>query len=311
MESVIGVDHLIDRCYVHWDITTKCNMDCSYCYAKKEYNNDWQKESKLRDIDAVLQSIKLSTLPIFLGLLGGEPTISKHFNYIIRELNRSGFFEKNNRLYVVSNGQKPLQKVIRYLKDSDYYNNKLFWLLSYHPSQDPDDNIFIQCANELISMGYKVKINFMLDPDLPFNELKKMTLVKDRLKKEALIHWHYVYVNEHELAEYPEEVFEYFDKIIDQPKEFLADGVLVSDSWLLDQKFNRNNFKGWNCWLNNYEIDFRGNLVKFCTGEKTNLLDDIFFFRKIKKIIPIICKWDKCSCDGLLKIKKCSNKKSL
>lgn len=81
-------DHLVDRLYVHWDLLTKCNFDCSYCHAKRQY----QKLGQWNDIDIferqllIIKALSISTLPVFLGLQGGESTIHPYFEEIFKDL---------------------------------------------------------------------------------------------------------------------------------------------------------------------------------------------------------------------------------
>ena len=37
------VKHKIQRLYVHWDVSTQCNFKCTYCYAMKDYGDEWGK----------------------------------------------------------------------------------------------------------------------------------------------------------------------------------------------------------------------------------------------------------------------------
>ena len=83
-------DHLIDRLYIHWDLLTKCNFDCSYCHAKRQY----QKLGQWNDIDIferqllIINALSISTLPVFLGLQGGEPFLHPKIEFIIKTFNR-------------------------------------------------------------------------------------------------------------------------------------------------------------------------------------------------------------------------------
>ena len=69
------------------------------------------------------------------------------------------------------------------------------------------------------------------------------------------------------------------------------------------------NFKGWNCYNNNYEIDVRGNVVKFCMPktDNINLISNRDFFKNITKTVPMVCPHKACNCDGLLKQLKIKN----
>ena len=76
-----GLDHLVNRLYIHWDLLSKCNYDCSYCYAKRFYKSidKWGYYSNFNTQKHIIKCISYSKLPVFLGLQGGEPTIDKNF----------------------------------------------------------------------------------------------------------------------------------------------------------------------------------------------------------------------------------------
>ena len=308
-----GTDHTQERNYVHWDITTVCNFNCDYCYAMKEYKDNWNSEANTMTIEAILTAIRLSKLPIFLGLLGGEPTLSKHFDTIIRKLLSTSFFTGDNRLYITTNASKDLSWFHEF-PAPHLFNNKLSWLMSYH-SKEANSDDFVRKVKYLVQVGFKVKVNIMIDPDPKYWDDIKDTLIKlktidakQSIQGELILHPHFVYENEHQLYSYPDNLEEYFgDEIKDIPKEFEQRDTLGSINYLNDLTIftkNLNKFKGWNCWLNNYEIDLYGTVSKFCVQEKDSLLTNPLFFRNIKTTSPVICPHEECTCDGLLKVKK-------
>jgi len=78
-----GIGHKIQRLYVHWDITTACEYKCSYCYAREEYKDNWMRPGNWTKQQTVINELSKSTLPVFLGLLGGEPTYHhKYFDMV-------------------------------------------------------------------------------------------------------------------------------------------------------------------------------------------------------------------------------------
>jgi len=97
--SVEGVDHLRDRLYVHWDITTMCNYDCSYCYAKEQYGERWQIPAIWKKQLEVIDELEKSTLPLFLGLLGGEPTLHQRYFQLLDLLHEKILSHKDSRIY--------------------------------------------------------------------------------------------------------------------------------------------------------------------------------------------------------------------
>ena len=100
-EYMHGDNHLINRLYVHWDITTVCNFKCSYCYARRSYlpKNEWMKTIDFSKMQLVIKALEKSTLPVFLGLLGGEPTLHPRFFEILEILNTDFIsIEENNHI---------------------------------------------------------------------------------------------------------------------------------------------------------------------------------------------------------------------
>jgi len=310
-----GVDHKVQRLYIHWDITTVCNFDCSYCYAKKEYSQNklWLKEDTVENIKTVIKAISISTLPVFLGLLGGEPTLSKHFEFILNEFKRTHFFEKeDNKLYITTNGSKELCWFINQ-HSSDFYNNKVMWLFSWHSEHMSNDSNkeFKEKIEVLLNKGYKVKVNLMIPlTKEKWADLKELSLELIQLQKEfadLILHPHFIYKNEHQIYNYPEDTKLYFKEIFENiPKEFqmtrMTRMTLLNDIEVFETGLN--NFNGWYCYLNNYEINLGAIVSKFCVQEIADLKNNITFFKKIKKVIPVICEHNQCSCDGLLKIRK-------
>jgi len=308
-----GIDHKIQRLYIHWDITTKCNYNCNYCYAKLDYSkeNNWQNESKIKDINNIITSLRFSTLPVFLGLLGGEPTESKNYFYILEEIqNKILPRHKDNRLYITTN----LNQDITYWEKHPKIKNT-FILCSFHPEYfknltEERIKLFIEKL-EYLNKYFKVKVNIMLDPkyDNITNEWLKYL---PNISKEIIIHPHIIYPdgNPHNdlqklyktsLNKY-QEIYKYMDKeyeyIINDKKEYLNDIEVFSKNLT---------FKNWSCYQNNYEISFNGFVSSTCFPGTFSLETNLMYFKKIKKILPKKCPHDFCNCDGLLKCQKILN----
>jgi sulfatase maturation enzyme AslB (radical SAM superfamily) len=282
-----------DHINIHWDTLTVCQLKCSYCYARNEYGKEWGKISSKEVIDAVVESLSRSSLNFNLGLLGGEPTLGPYYYYILDKITN---LEKNNKIYVVTNAEKDFT-------DHLDYGEKIAFLFSYHPKDCTNRERFINNMKLMINRGYKCKVNIMLHHDKNFwPDIKEMFEICkdiDNLK----VHPHFIYGKSiSELFNYRKNFWEYFKFLEDyQEKELVYDDEVFNDYQIFNQKLT--NFKGWNCWNNNYEIDVRGNVVKFCLDKKTgvSLLRDPDFFKKIEKTIPMICPHNSCNCDGLLK----------
>lgn len=299
-----GVDHYIQRLYVHWDITTMCEYKCSYCYARKQYGKKWGTPAIWNRQQYVIDELSKSTLPLFLGLLGGEPTSHQRYFQLLDLINKKVITHKDSRLYITSNGAKDTSFFDRH-EDSD---GRTFMLWSLHPESTTSDS-FENFYNNIVLMhnkGYKTKINVMLHPDKRYwPAIKKSYEIFNDLEY-AIVHPHFIYDGFSQDVDYSHEFYEYFKFLENQrEKEFIFltenDQYVFSDYEIFSNGYNR--FKGWKCWQNNFEIKSDCKISDQCFNrESVDIPRD--FFKDIKEITPKICPHDFCSCDGLMKIRK-------
>jgi len=306
MQTFQGIDHEVQRLYVHWDITTKCNYHCNYCYSWQDYENqrenNWNKEMDKEVINKIITSLSISTLPVFLGLLGGEPTISKYYFYILEELKNKVLFKKDrNRLYITTN----LSKNLEWWKEHPKLE-RTFILASFHPEYFKDENdinIFIEKLNYLVKY-FKVKVNIMLD-DKYQDILKILESKLDEIDSRIIIHPHIIYPDGSPFND-PKTIY----KNIDIYKNFYSKQIPVyefnSNPVTDHEVFTKDiyHFKDWKCYQNNYEIDIFGNIQNICFNEQLNIKNNILFFKNLKEIKARKCPHNNCSCDGLLNCKK-------
>lgn len=286
-----------DHINIHWDSLTICQLKCSYCYARNEYGKEWGKLSSKTVIDAVLDSLNRSSLNFNLGLLGGEPTLGPYYHYILDSISK---MEKFNWVYVVTNGEKDLTT------HPDY--DRLAFLFSYHPADCTDENRFLNNINHMLNKGYKCKVNVMLHHDKKlWPKIKNMFETLEKIPN-LKVHPHFLYGNSiTKLFNYRKDFWEYFSFLESYEKELKYDDDFFNDYIIF--RDNMTNFKGWSCYNNNYEIDVKGNVVKFCMPktDNVNLLSNRDFFKNITKTVPMICPHKACNCDGLLKQLKIKN----
>lgn len=89
---------------IDWRITSKCNNSCPFCYASAQ-----KKELSELEIDKIFN--KLSVInPDHICITGGEPTLSKNFDYIIKKA-----IQYHYNIYLSSNGTNFFEKTIYYL----------------------------------------------------------------------------------------------------------------------------------------------------------------------------------------------------
>ena len=114
--------------HLSWDITSACNLKCSFCYSSKHKN---QVESKDL-IDLILDQI-VELAPLHLGIGGGEPTESEYLMYVLEFI----FKTMGNKMPVISIDNMQLSKHPDLLVSARRFNealqdNKIGFYLSIH-----------------------------------------------------------------------------------------------------------------------------------------------------------------------------------
>jgi len=299
-----GVEHETQRLYVHWDITTMCQYKCSYCYARKQYGKDWGRPGIWKNQLKVVDELSKSSLPVFLGLLGGEPTMHHRYFELLDLINEKVLTHDRSRLYITTNGVKH-PEFFQQHKDTD---GRIFMLWSIHPEFTGDEEFENLYRNiELMhSKGYRTKINLMLHPDEKYWTQTKERYERLNQLEYTILHPHFIYGGFNHDVEYGESFYDYFKFLEGQRvKEFIFTSedkeFVFSDYEIFDKGHNR--FKGWKCWHNNFEINYKGLITDQCFHPH-NFEIPKNYFRDITEVKPRICSHEFCSCDGLMKIHK-------
>mgnify|MGYP003626930147 CR=1 FL=1 len=300
--------HKIQRLYIHWDVSTQCNFKCTYCYAMKDYGNDWGKIDKWFKQEMIINAIGRATLPVFLGLLGGEPTMHPHYDELIAKCHKAISKHKDGRLYITTNGSKET----KFFENHKFYDN-MYFLFSFHPEYEgkygKDFKLLIDNIKTAIQKGFRCKVNVMLHNDAKFwPRTHKFVDAIEHIEK-LEIHPHLLYADGdvHQLEDYNNQFYEEFSRFQEYEGYFTFEDSegnkkLFNDYNIFQSELTQ--FKGWDCWNNNYEISYDGILHRVCFEERVELIRNIYFFRDIKKICPVTCPHASCNCDGLLKIYK-------
>ena len=303
------IKHKIQRLYVHWDVSTQCNFKCTYCYAMKDYGDEWGKIDDWKKQQLVIKSLGRARLPVFLGLLGGEPTIHPHYPELIDKCLDVVKKHPDGRLYITTNGSSKSS-----IFENHQFDNRLYFLFSFHSEYEfkykKGFEILLKNIDIAVNRGFKVKVNVMLHYkekmwDKTHKFVDKLEKYGDRIN----IHPHFLYSegDVHKLQEYSKGFYKEFERFKDYPDYFTfedSDGnkKMYNDYNIFENEFT--SFKDWDCWNNNYEISYTGIVHRVCFEEKSDLLKDPFFFRNIGKVCPVSCPHTSCNCDGLLKIFK-------
>lgn len=301
--------HKIQRLYIHWDVSTQCNFKCTYCYAMKDYGKDWGKIDKWFKQKLIINNISRSNLPVFLGLLGGEPTIHPHYDELIDLCLKAVTKHKDGRLYITTNGSQNED----IFKNHQFHKN-LYFLFSFHPEFEvkygKGFKILLNNIKIAVDRGFKVKVNVMLHNKSKYwDRTHKFVDELEKYGDRIDIHPHFLYGNGdvHKLENYKLEFYKEFERFKNYPDYFTFEDEygnkkMFNDYNIFENKFT--NFKNWNCWNNNYEISYTGIVHRVCFEDKKDLIKNPFFFRDISRVCPVSCPHTSCNCDGLLKIYK-------
>lgn len=232
-----------------------------------------------------------------------------HPNYheLVRLAHEAVTKHPDGRIYITTNGSSPTE----WFEQHPFYDNMYFlWSLhfEYEMKYGKGFSRFIDNVKCMRDKGFPGKVNVML---LPQKKLwPKIHAVVDELEKiEGIeIHPHFLYQGHdvHQIIDYTSDFYREFARFADYPKPFVFE-TPESQEFYNDYTIfstDKSRFKGWNCWNNNYEISYDGQVSRFCANERHDLITKINFFRDITEVKPITCNWDACNCDGLLKIYK-------
>ena len=270
----------------------------------KQYEGNWMRPGPWNKQLEVIDALERSTLPVFLGLLGGEPTSHHKYFKLLRQITDRVLTHKDSRLYITSNGAKSYE----FFESHPDSNGKMYMLWSFHPEYMEDAKAVGKFIDNVLLMrrkGFKTKVNVMLHPKKEYWHITKQLLEVLNIMDDIELHPHFIYSDQHNHIKYSNDFYEYFSFIKQfEHKEFVfgtdTKEIHMSDIEIFENKHNQ--FKGWNCWNNNYEIGLDCQIQQFCFEDPHPITKN--YFKNIKSIEPKRCPFDYCSCDGLLKIKK-------
>ena len=269
--SKIGHTGYLDIC---WDLLNLCNLNCPYCYARKEYQTRKEYKDSLLLVftkpkcDRVLSQLKCIKNDIHVGLLGGEPTLNPNLNYIIQSLDS---FNNVKKIKLVTNGTRLLSDL--------FLSDKLEINFSCHPSQGNFDSIY----KNVILLKNKTKIITHILMDSPSRAEEYYNQLKDHCdtRPEYIIRNDQVY---------------FVGTKIPEPKLYQDKNQTYTFRECYDKSF-----KGCRCLLTHYCIYANGDVYRECVETRVGniLRENIVFTNK-----PQICQKQNCHDDFLLEIPK-------
>jgi MoaA/NifB/PqqE/SkfB family radical SAM enzyme len=258
----------------------------------------------------VLNNLKRSTLPVFLGLQGGEPTIHPRYTEFVDKCHNAVSVHEDGRLYITTNGLRGPE----FFKKQKYHEH-LMYLWSFHVEEyERYGNNFERIVDSIkvtLDKGNRSRVNVMLHSDKKFWDVlhRFVDIIEDIPEIEIHPHWIYADGDPHKGTEkYDIDFYEQFKRFENYPSWLVYEDGSGNTTKLNDYNiFNSKsfNFHGWDCWHNNYEITWDGKVSKECfPGPIADLIKAPFFFKRITEVEPVKCPHTACTCDGHLKIYK-------
>lgn len=110
---------------VHLEVLFLCNYYCEYCYARA--HNKFDSAADKKCLDKIIETLKCINFKFSVSILGGEPSIFPHLNYLLCELRK---IPNLNKILVITNGKKLINQNI--VEKIDYM------ILSMHSTQIKD-----------------------------------------------------------------------------------------------------------------------------------------------------------------------------
>jgi len=261
-----------------FDITTKCNLHCSYCFARKIKN--WNKEISLENFNYMLNIFKKIKDKSNIILFGGEPLLHSKIDYILNELSKL-----HHQIIILSNGLLDLNLYKKALK----YNFILSF--TFHSNLKK----FTKNINNLLKFKDQIVINILLENK--FHKSLYNFAIKNNIK--------YIFTQIYDDNE------KFINPLLYKKKEYSYiknhDILLFQDKInyidLIENHLNLKNKKRL-CFFNEGLISMDLIYTDECRNLKIDLKKNPFFLLKGKYKKPIICNKDCGDCYGKIISKK-------
>jgi len=293
-----------------WNIITLCDYKCYYCTERRiTQDNYWNTMLSFDNNKTIVDSLTyLHKYPFKLDIQGGEPLLLPKYHelidYIYNKLLLPG--HSDTFLSITTNGSRPLD----WWDDLKYYP-KVEYAFSYHVTEVPDDDEFLEKILKVKNKGYTVDLNVMLAHATKYRDRLTYIINKANALDIEVIFGH-LFLNrgttefgKEYLYKYDKEYwnwinsFNYIESRIDFYTKDFKYQIPLSEVYLKGY----NIFKGWKCHTYNYHITQTGKVVyrARCSDPPhslrvANLLKTPEYFKDIE-LEPFICPQEHCSYD--------------
>jgi len=282
IKSCTGLESIMR---INWHMLDWCNYQCKYCSAGNAVTKDFANQERITKQHKIISSrLKLIDVPFEICLTGGEPTLHPNLKEIIYALDKNKNLEK---IFLFTN----LSRSVNYFKELQSVSHKLIMHGSYHPDYYTSE--FLDKCKQL-----KCEVHVSLLDDKSYWDDTEQ-FIKDLIDNNIDYRLNVLSTAPNWKPNYPKEFWSRFKPYvlenftIDMLVEW-ADGTssMLTEYDLEEQDLNQ--FKGYMCTPQSYQIETDGTVRNVCTGHKMPLnLNSNNIVRKIK------CPVDICS-NGLI-----------
>jgi organic radical activating enzyme len=269
--SHIGNDDDVIDLFI--DITTKCNLNCSYCFAR--HFKEWEQVQSLKNLKYIEKILKFSPYKFNIIFFGGEALLHPEINEI-KDLFLNS--EKTNKVILLSNG----------LLDSEFYkDDRINYCLTLHNYiKEEQFNIFLNNCSHVKNL----LVNLMLEKSEKF--LNRYEKLKQYKLDFSQIYNHQTIVENIVL---PEIDYQDDDYIIGE------ETFNYKDFFLKHKEINVDDIEY--CFVKELNIDIRGNISNDCLNTNINIFDNPLFFKSYNNRYK--CSHGTCKdCNGTIRTTK-------
>jgi len=267
---------------VNWTINNVCQLDCTYCYAKKD-----MMVQKPESSASTIQQLKNIKVPFNICLLGGEPSLHSNIIEIVDSLCS---LEHCHDIDLTTN----LVKDISFWKK---FNKLEYKKLNINASYHPEYNVhFLEKVIELNNLEYiNVQVNVNILPEKEFYD-ETQYLIKELQNNKI----QYVLNNIHETEFYkPKYTEDYVSEYEDTIKyRYLINGT---EQWYTLSEIYQNNlhhFKGYKCRAQDLVVTQEGQVKNMCTYK------NVLRYTEKERDEMVLCPLECCSCNTMLRFWK-------
>jgi MoaA/NifB/PqqE/SkfB family radical SAM enzyme len=260
-----------------WMINNRCNYHCTYCCADELNVSEKIKTSKEKSvIRLVIAKLKLINFEYNLEILGGEPLLSKHIDFIISEVQKIDSRTSENT-FIITNLSKRVELA--------HSLNNITIKASYHPEYDSDS--FFNALGNISSLLVIMNIH----PDPRYHRKTKERIDELLINN---IKYELNYLTPIESIGFKSD---YSDDIIKVFEKELA--TAVNPSHFISFVEGSNRFENKQCRPMFIDIDYStGQFINSCTKEiyRLKITED--------NLLISTCKLKFCECTLMLEYPK-------